>query len=193
LVKLIEHTEGVGLLLPPDQHSPETYQPLSLNVIPSLIPIFFLRGRVGFQSADDKSLTSSLQRVLQSAVLASAFPKSQVDVFATVLESGGSDLAAVISCAALALADAGVQLQDLVACCSVARAGPRLLVDPTRGEERAQDGGLLLALLPTSGRVLQAGFTGQWGPEDMEKAMSLGLDGCIRVDAAMRQALRAGL
>ncbi|KAF2554660.1 hypothetical protein F2Q68_00012957 [Brassica cretica] len=38
------------------------------------------------------------------------FPKTTVDVFALVLESGGSDFAVVISCASLALADAGIMI-----------------------------------------------------------------------------------
>ena len=47
------------------------------------------------------------------------FPKSNVDVYCLVLESGGSDVAVAISAASLALADAGIEMYDLVSACSV--------------------------------------------------------------------------
>ncbi|KAF2554663.1 hypothetical protein F2Q68_00012958 [Brassica cretica] len=47
------------------------------------------------------------------------FPKTTVDVFALVLESGGSDFAVVISCASLALADAGIMMCDHITAVSV--------------------------------------------------------------------------
>ena len=48
-------------------------------------------------------------------------PKSCVDVFVMVLESGGSDLAVAITAASVALADAGIELFDLVPACHVVR------------------------------------------------------------------------
>jgi hypothetical protein len=42
------------------------------------------------------------------------FPKAVFDVSAMVLESGGSDLAVLVTAASVALADAGVELYDLV-------------------------------------------------------------------------------
>ena len=49
------------------------------------------------------------------------FPKAVVDVHALVLESGGSDLAVAACAASLALADAGIEMLDLVSACSVVR------------------------------------------------------------------------
>ncbi len=60
-----------------------------------------------------------MQVALEAAVDRSAFPKSVVDVYCTVLQSGGSDLAVAITTAALALADAGIALFDCVTACSV--------------------------------------------------------------------------
>ena len=44
-----------------------------------------------------------------------------MDVYAVVLEADGGELAAATSAAALALADAGIELSDLVSACSVVR------------------------------------------------------------------------
>jgi len=47
-----------------------------------------------------------------------AFPKSEVDVFVIVLQDAGAALAAAITAASLALADAAVEMYDLVTACS---------------------------------------------------------------------------
>lgn len=58
---------------------------------------------------------------LTPAVLLEALPKSVVDVFVNVIESDGtaSSLACAVTCASLALASAGIEMQDLVAGCSL--------------------------------------------------------------------------
>lgn len=84
-------------------------------------------------------------------------PYPQVDVYVTVIESGGSDFSVIASCASLALADAGVQLKDLLACCTVARVGGHLILDPTSGESGSPQaaGELILGTLTAQGRVIQ--------------------------------------
>ena len=43
-----------------------------------------------FQGADNKEYSSMLHKALEGAVMLHTFPKTTVDVFALVLESGGS-------------------------------------------------------------------------------------------------------
>ena len=42
-----------------------------------------------------------------------------MDIFVTVLQNDGGSLEAGITCASLALADAGIEMYDMVAACSV--------------------------------------------------------------------------
>lgn len=62
-----------------------------------------------------------MQTALEAAAQLASFPKAVVDVYCLVLEAGGSELAVAISAASLALADAGVEMSDLVAACSTVR------------------------------------------------------------------------
>ena len=71
------------------------------------------------QSPDEREVSGNVQAALQSAVQRHTFPKSNVDVYCLVLESGGSDVAVAITAASLALADAGIAMYDLVSACSV--------------------------------------------------------------------------
>lgn len=49
-----------------------------------------------FQGPDTKDLSSMLHKALEGAIILGSFPKTTVDVFALVLESGGSKFLAVI-------------------------------------------------------------------------------------------------
>ena len=74
----------------------------------------------------ERELAAQLRTALAPAVQAHTFPKSTVDVCCLVLESGGSELAVAICAASLALADAGIQLYDLVTACNVVSCAPLL-------------------------------------------------------------------
>ena len=49
------------------------------------------------------------------------YPKSQIDVFITVLEDDGSSLAAAITTAGLAVADAAIDMFDVIVGASLVR------------------------------------------------------------------------
>lgn len=49
------------------------------------------------------------------------YPKSQIDVFVTVLENDGSFVAGAITCAGLALADAAIDMFDVIVGASMVR------------------------------------------------------------------------
>ncbi|KAE8729492.1 Detected protein of confused Function [Hibiscus syriacus] len=66
------------------------------------------------QGSDHKEFSSMLHKALEGAIMLETFPKTTVDIFALVLESGGSDLPVVISCASLALANAGIMMYDML-------------------------------------------------------------------------------
>lgn len=67
-------------------------------------------------------MSEAMQTALAASIQLHKIPKSSVDVYAMVLESGGSDLAALITAASVALANAGIELFDLVPACNVVSA-----------------------------------------------------------------------
>ena len=108
-----------------------------------------------------------------------AFPKHELRLHAHVLQADGGELAAMIVAASLALADAGVPLNDLVPACTVAqpplplRSAPSSspppraaasssaaarqpsVLDPCASELRAAAGVLTLALAPSTREATQ--------------------------------------
>lgn len=52
--------------------------------------------------------------------------KSVVDIHVMVLQADGGELAVATTCASMALADAGIELYDLVTSCSVGYSGTQV-------------------------------------------------------------------
>ncbi|KAJ6670417.1 EXOSOME COMPLEX COMPONENT [Salix viminalis] len=104
-------------------------------------------------------------------------------------ESGGSDLPVVISCASLALADAGIMMYDLVAGVSVSCLGRNLIIDPILEEESFQDGSMMITCMPSRYEVTQLTITGEWSTAKLNEAMQLCLDACSKLDKIMRACL----
>jgi exosome complex component MTR3 len=147
------------------------------------------RGRFG-QSAEERALSAAVAAALEGVVDLKAFPKAVLDVYCTVLEAGGGELAAAVTAAALAVADAGVEMRDVVAACGATRApGGALLLDPSAVEAAAEAAGLVLAATG-GGEIALADARGAWPGATLREAMELCLGGCAQLNDAARACLR---
>ncbi|XP_021896203.1 exosome complex component RRP41-like [Carica papaya] len=143
------------------------------------------------QGSDHKEFSSSvLHKALHGAIILDSFPKTTVDVFALVLESGGGDLPVIISCASLALADAGIMMYDLVTAVSLTCIGKNLIIDPVLEEESHQDGSLMITCMPSRYEVTQLTITGEWSTPKINEGMQLCLDACGKLGEIMRACLK---
>ncbi|XP_058011595.1 exosome complex component MTR3 [Ahaetulla prasina] len=149
------------------------------------------RGARSHPADKEPELTLALQEALEPAVRLARYPRAQLEVSALLLQDGGSALAAALCAAGLALADAGVELYDLVAACALSRAASgEWRLQPTEPEERAAAARLTVALLPSLNQVAGLLGSGDGGQVDSwAQALRLGLDGCQRLYPLLRQSL----
>lgn len=142
---------------------------------------------------EDRELGLALQEALEPAVRLGRYPRAQLEVSALLLEDGGCALAAALTAAALALADAGVEMYDLVVGCGLSLTpgpSPTWLLDPTRLEEEHSAAGLTVALMPVLNQVAGLLGSGEGGQtESWTDAVRLGLEGCQRLYPVLQQCL----
>ncbi|KAK4534053.1 hypothetical protein CDCA_CDCA01G0078 [Cyanidium caldarium] len=149
-----------------------------------------------------------LSRALESVLLLRQYPGAQIDVSVLVLEEDGSTTSAAVTVAALACADAGLDMVDLLVGSTVAlrrdeSGGRQASTEPDmEGERQAVDGLLVLAWQPSLCRI--ANLRWQGGVEDAREedgssgvaaaeAFSTALEAAISAGAAMYQAVRLSL
>lgn len=148
-----------------------------------------VRGRAG-QGVEEKEYSQMLYKALEGAIALHTFPKTTVDVFALVLQSGGGDLPVVITCASLALADAGIVMYDLVSAVSLSSFDTKLLLDATLDEENSQDGSLMLACMTSRNEITQLSLSGEWPQVKLSEGLKLCLDACNKLAGLMRITLK---
>ncbi|XP_032664478.1 exosome complex component MTR3-like [Odontomachus brunneus] len=135
------------------------------------------------QDAEEKEYSLVLQRALEPAVCLNEFPNFQVDIYATVLDNGGSALAAAIMAASLALANAGVPMYGLVTASTIGVCDGIYLVDPTDTEEsfcnsrsvpgKSDHGIIVQAALPQHSQIAEMFVVGSFDTDTIVHSMSL--------------------
>lgn len=151
------------------------------------------RGREGGRGAAETSLAATVREALRASVMVERFPKTQVDVYATVLDARGGEAVACVLAATAALARAGVECRDLVTACEAARIGDRIVLDPDECEVAASDGKVFLAQMSSLDGYAKTEIFGRWSPDDATRALDVCAAGCQRFDATIREALRDAL
>lgn len=150
------------------------------------------RGKYG-TGTEEKEYSAMLHKALEGAVLLHTFPKTTVDVFALILQSGGSDLAAIISCASLALAHAGIAMWDLVTAACVVRIGRHLIADPSDSEQALEEGSVIIATMAGRKEVTQIALSGEWSQRQAGEAIELCMEACLGLSEVGRACLKDGL
>ena len=81
-----------------------------------------------------------------------------------------------INAAALALADAGIPMKDLVCSVAVGKVGDKICVDLTKEEEDFEEGAtdLPIAVLPRSGKVTLLQMDGKMTQKEIKEALEMG-------------------
>ncbi|KAG9404266.1 Exosome complex component MTR3 [Aphanomyces cochlioides] len=120
-----------------------------------------------------------MRQALEPAILVSKFPKCQVSIHAVVLESDGSELSAAITCASLALVDAGIEMIDMVAACSAGVWQDEIVLDPTADEQASTH--VLVAFMPAQGQITHLMQQGKLSYARVQEAITLCTDGCAGV------------
>jgi exosome complex component MTR3 len=140
------------------------------------------------QEQREKELPLQLRPALEAALQLTRFPKSVVDVCVLVLEQDGDISSPAITCASLALADAGIEMFDLVAACTVVKGDSGLMVDP-QGSEAEGKARALTAIMPSRGEVTLLAHEGEWSLIELQQALGIGVEACKHIHSIMRNSL----
>ena len=127
-------------------------------------------------------------------MLLGRYPKSVIEIFLLILEVDGDISSMAITCSSVALADAGIEMYDLVASCSTAQTKDgSLVVDPVRVDLEGQTGYVLAALMPMRGEVTGLSQSGIWDAGQLQLGIDLALEGSRQIHLLMQQALKESL
>lgn len=129
---------------------------------------------------------------LERAIFMERFPNTQINVMVEVIDSNAGTRIAALTAAAVAIADAGIPMRDLVTGTSVGKAGGRIILDLNKDEEDAPDAvDIPIALLPTSKEIVLLQLDGVLTKKEWEEAYKLAEAATAKVYEIQKEALKA--
>ncbi len=141
-------------------------------------------------SRRDMEITMVMRYALEPAIFLERYPRSTIDVYAEVLQADGGTRCASITAAAVALADAGIPLKDLVAACSAGKYEGRIVLDLNDHEDKYGEADLPLAYMPNLGSITLLQMDGLLSPEELDRCINLAIEGCRKIYEVQREALK---
>ncbi len=113
------------------------------------------------------------KHVFENAILTNKFPKTTVDIYMEVVQSDGGTRIAAITAAAVALADAGIPLKDIVAGCAIGKIDGELVVDLDKIEDNYGESDAAIVISPRTGDILLYQMEGVHTPEETKRTVRM--------------------
>ena len=144
-------------------------------------------------SRRSKEISHVTEKALVPVLDLHEYPNSVVDVFIELIETEAGSRCAGICAAAMALADAGLKMKDMVAAVSVGRVDDKLVVDLDYSEESYKDGPVAdipVAIMPNSGKLSLLQMDGQISKEQLNEVLKMRKDACQKIYEIQKKALK---
>jgi exosome complex component RRP41 len=113
-----------------------------------------------------------------------------VDVFVEVLQADGGTRCASITAAALALADSGIPMRDLVVACAAGKVDDTIVLDLMDTEDKLGAADVPVAMMPNLNAITLLQMDGILTHEEFESAVNLALEGCRKIYVLQKEALK---
>lgn len=132
------------------------------------------------------------REAFESVVLANYFPKTSIDVFVEILQATAGSRVAGITAAAVALANAGIPMKDLLVGCAAGKVEGKIVLDLGKEEDNYGEADLPVVYAPRTGRVSMLQMDGNFTQEEFKKAFKLAIEGCKQISEMQKKALKEG-
>ena len=144
-------------------------------------------------SRRSKEISMVTEKALLPVVDLSEYPNAAVDVFIELPQTDAGTRCAGICAAAMALADAGIKMKDLVSSVAVGVIDGTVVADLNYDEEAYEKGAVAdipVAILPNSGKISLLQMDGENTKENLVKAIELAKKVCKDIYEVQKKALK---
>ena len=135
-------------------------------------------------------ISKVISEAFSSVIFKEQFPRTSVDIFIEVLQADAGTRCAGLTAAAVAIADAGVPMKDLVTSCASGKIGGVVCLDLNKDEDNFGEADCPMAIVPRTGEIVLLQMDGHLTYDEFQKAMGLSIDAAKRIYDLQRDALR---
>jgi exosome complex component RRP41 len=143
-------------------------------------------------SRRSKEISLVTEKALLPVLDLAEYPGAVVDVYIELVQTDSGTRCAGICAAAMALADAGFKMKDMVSAIAVGRIEDKVVVDVNK-EEEDYEGGMAdmpVAVMPRKGEVTLLQMDGFASPKEIKEMIEAAKKACKEVYKVQREALK---
>src|SRR5215211_2028614 len=140
-------------------------------------------------SRREVEISKVMREALEPALMLEDHPRAAIDVYVEVLQADGGSRCAGISAASVALADAGINMRDLVAACAAGKVDDKIVLDINDTEDKEGGADMPVAYMPRLEQVTLLQLDGKLTPDQFNECIDKAIGGCKMVYEIQKQAL----
>jgi len=138
-----------------------------------------------------KEISMVMQNALLPVLDLRDYPNAVVDIFVELPQTDAGTRCAGICAAAMALADAGLEMKDLVSAVAAGRVEDKIVIDLNYEEDSHEDGAdLPIAILPNTGKVTLMQMDGEMTKEQIKECITKAREACKKIYELQKAALK---
>ena len=130
-----------------------------------------------------------IREAVQPAILMENYPRTAIEIYVEILQSDGGSRCAAINAVSTALADAGINMRDLIAACAAGKANGQVVLDVDDQEDKTGEADMPIAMLPNMDLITLFQLDGNLSKEEFDKALELAKIGCDKLYNLQKDAL----
>lgn len=140
-------------------------------------------------SRREVEISKVMREALEPAIMLEDYPRAAIDVFVEVLQSDGGSRCAGITAASVALADAGINMRDLVAACAAGKVDEKIVLDINDTEDKEGGADMPVAYMPRLEQVTLLQLDGNLNADQFNECIDKAIAGCKMVYEIQKQSL----
>lgn len=139
-----------------------------------------------------KEISMVMRNALLPVLNLKNYPNAVVDVFVELPQTDAGTRCAAITAAAIALADAGIEMTDMPCAIAAGRVEDKIVMDLNYEEDSHEDGSdIPVAVLPNSRQITLLQMDGELSREKLKEAITKACDVSSRIYEVQKAALKA--
>ena len=135
-------------------------------------------------------ISKVIREAFEPVVLTQLFPKSQIEVYIEVLQAEGGTRVASLTAAAVALADAGIPMKDMVSAIAVGKLEGQLVVDLGKDEDNYGESDVPMAITHRGKEIVLLQMDGLLTKEELAQNIDEAIEASEKVYELQADALR---
>ena len=134
-------------------------------------------------------ISKVIREAIQPAIIMEDYPRTAIEVYIEILQSDGGSRCAAINAASVALADAGINMRDLITACAAGKADGKIILHVDDVEDKTGEADMPLSILHNLGTITLFQLDGCLSEEEFKQALEMATNGCKKLYELQRNAL----